>query len=149
MKNTLKTKHLLLAEVDDSEINPDSNENDNKNYLENTNSYIINDDDVKTDITVDCKLEFKTNIKVDLMWNEEYDNIEIINENLIVNDKAFSINDDRIQYFCVQRYQRHISIVFYHLTEKGNISVTEFSSERAIDSFNDFIQLNYSNVQNK
>jgi len=133
-------------DVDNNEINQDVNENNNKNDLENNNSNISNDDKVENDIVVDYKLESKTNIKVDLMWDEKYDNIEIINGNLKVNDKIFSIKNEKIRYFYMQRYQSSASTVFHYLTEKGNIYVTEFTYESTTDSFNNFIKLNYSNV---
>ena len=140
------TISLKPNDVDNNELNQDTNENNNKNDLENDNSDINNNDNMESDVVADYKLESKTNVKVDLMWDEKYDNIEIINGNLKVNDKAFSISNEKIRYFYMQRYQSSASTVFHYLTEKGNIYVTEFTYESTIDSFNNFIKLNYSNV---
>lgn len=133
-------------DVDNNEPNQDINENNNKNDLENDNSDINNNDNTGSDVVAYYKLESKTNVKVDLMWDDKYDNIEIINGNLKVNDKTFSISNEKIRYFYMQRYQSSASTVFHYLTEQGNIYVTEFTYESTIDSFNNFIKLNYSNV---
>ena len=92
------------------------------------------------------KLEVKTSINVDLVWDNKYDIIEIINGNLKVNDKTFSISNEKIKYFYIPRYQSSASTALHYLTEKGNIYVTEFAYESTVDSFDNFIKLNYSNV---
>ena len=140
------TISLKPNDVDNNELNQDTNENNNKNDFENDNSDINNNDNMESDVVADYKLESKTNVKVDLMWDEKYDNIEIINGILKVNDKTFSISNEKIRCFYMQRYQSSASTVFHYLTEKGNIYVTEFTYESTIDSFNNFIKLNYSNV---
>ena len=137
---------LKSNKIDDNETYQNVNENNNKNDLENNNSDISNDVNVNTDIVLNYKLEAKTTVKVDLLWNDKYDDIEVINGNLKVNDKTFSIFNEKIKYFYMQRYQSGASTIFHYLTEKGNIYVTEFTYENTIDSFNNFIKLNYSNV---
>lgn len=127
----------------DNDVN--KNINDNNNILDD-NSDLDNNENTDTDIVFDYKLEAKTSVKVDLLWNNKYDTIEVINGNLKVNDETFSIKNDKIKYFYLQRYQSSASVVVHYLTEKGNIYVTEFTSEDTIDSFNNFIKLNYSNV---
>ena len=64
----------------------------------------------------------------------------------MVNDRVFTIPNEKIKYFYLQRYQSSRSTVFHYLTESGNVYVNEFTSSKMMSSFNEFIKLDYSNV---
>lgn len=130
---------LATGTIDFKSANRSSNQNNEINNNEETAPIDEND--------FEYKIESKTNAQVDLLWNNENYEINVVDGNLKVNDKTFTITDEKIKYFYFQRYQSSHNTVFHYLTEKGNIYVTEVSVEKGIDSFNDFKKLNYSNVQ--
>ena len=121
--------------------NNNSNENSNQNVIDNNNENDENNVDYS-----DYKLEAKTKAKIDLLWDDKFDNIEVINGDLMVNDRVFTIPNEKIKYFYLQRYQSSRSTVFHYLTESGNVYVNEFTSSKMMSSFNEFIKLDYSNV---
>lgn len=123
--------------------NNNSNENSNQNVIDNNNN---NENDENNVDYSDYKLEAKTKIKIDLLWDDKFDNIEVINGDLMVNDRVFTIPNEKIKYFYLQRYQSSRSTVFHYLTESGNVYVNEFTSSKMMSSFNEFIKLDYSNV---
>lgn len=123
--------------------NNNSNENSNQNVIDNNNN---NENDENNVDHSDYKLEAKTKIKIDLLWDDKFDNIEVINGDLMVNDRVFTIPNEKIKYFYLQRYQSSRSTVFHYLTESGNVYVNEFTSSKMMSSFNEFIKLDYSNV---
>lgn len=124
--------------------NNNSNENSNHNFIDNNSNNNENDEN-NVDYS-DYKLEAKTKVKIDLLWDDKFDNIEVINGNLMVNDRVFTIPNEKIKYFYLQRYQSSRSTVFHYLTESGNVYVNEFTSSKMMSSFNEFIKLDYSNV---
>lgn len=121
--------------------NNNSNENSNQDVIDNNSNNNENNVDYS-----DYKLEAKTKVKIDLLWDDKFDNIEVINGDLMVNDRVFTIPNEKIKYFYLQRYQSSRSTVFHYLTESGNVYVNEFTSRKMMSSFNEYIKLDYSNV---
>ena len=121
----------LKSKGDDNGNNQTSNTETNEQVENNNSKYTINS---------------VTSAKVDLFWNNENYDINVVDGKLKVNDKTFSNSNENIKYFYFQRYQSSRSTVFHYLTENGNVYVTEFTTENGVESFNNFKKLNYSNV---
>lgn len=95
---------------------------------------------------VNYKIESLTNAQIDLFWNETMYDVSVVDGNLKVGDKTFTITDETIKYFYYQRYQESKSTVFHFLTNNGNIYVKELTSDANVDTFNEYIKLDYTNV---
>ena len=70
--------------------NNNSNENSNQDVIDNNSNNNENNVDYS-----DYKLEAKTKVKIDLLWDDKFDNIEVINGDLMVNDRVFTIPNDK------------------------------------------------------